>query len=97
MHRSSSRNSGTFAWHWPLGGSSFPVEYHAAPQWKNGAIVGAVATGGQAKLRIQAGEVRVNGAIETRRGRGLKPGDEIELDGRIYRADPSLWAEADRP
>jgi ribosome-associated protein len=43
---------------------------------------GLVSTGGEAKLRIQRGDVRVNGTIETRRGRQLAPGDAVELDGR---------------
>jgi ribosome-associated protein len=43
---------------------------------------GLVATGGEAKLRIQRGDVRVNGAIETRRGRQLALGDAVSLDGR---------------
>lgn len=46
--------------------------------------VGAVQTGGEAKVRIQGGDVTVNGAIETRRGRQLVPGDRIELDGKAY-------------
>ena len=43
---------------------------------------GVTPTGGQAKLLIQAGEVRVNGEVETRRGRGLKPGDRVEVEGQ---------------
>lgn len=43
---------------------------------------GLVATGGEAKLRIQRGDVRVNGSIELRRGRQLAPGDAVLLDGR---------------
>ncbi len=43
---------------------------------------GLVATGGEAKLRIQRGDVRVNGTIELRRGRQLAPGDAVLLDGR---------------
>lgn len=43
---------------------------------------GVTPTGGQAKLLIQAGEVRVNGEVETRRGRGLKPGDRVEAAGQ---------------
>ncbi len=39
-------------------------------------------TGGEAKARVQAGEVRVNGEVETRRGRKLQPGDVVELDGQ---------------
>ncbi len=40
-----------------------------------------VATGGQAKVLIQSGAVRVNGLIETRRGRKLRPGDHVEVNG----------------
>jgi len=40
-----------------------------------------VATGGQAKMLIQSGAVRVNGAVETRRGRKLRPGDSVIVDG----------------
>jgi ribosome-associated protein len=43
---------------------------------------GLVGTGGQAKLVIQAGEVRVNGVVETRRKRKLKPGDKVTFNGR---------------
>lgn len=43
-----------------------------------------VATGGQAKLMIQAGEVMVNGEIETRRRRTLRVGDEVLLDDELY-------------
>lgn len=39
-------------------------------------------TGGQAKIRIQYGEVMVNGEVETRRGRTLYVGDCVELEGR---------------
>jgi ribosome-associated protein len=47
-------------------------------------LVGAVQTGGEAKLLIQAGEVRVNGAIETRRGRKLVEGDRISVTGETF-------------
>ncbi|PLX42752.1 MAG: S4 domain-containing protein YaaA [Deltaproteobacteria bacterium] len=40
-----------------------------------------VAGGGEAKVIIQGGEVRVNGEVETRRGRKLRPGDSVELGG----------------
>ncbi|MCS5704939.1 RNA-binding S4 domain-containing protein [Synechococcus sp. FGCU-3] len=49
---------------------------------------GLVATGGEAKLRIQRGDVRVNGAIETRRGRQLALGDAVSLDGREVLVTP---------
>ena len=38
-----------------------------------------IATGGEAKILIQGGEVRVNGEIETRRGRKLHEGDVVEV------------------
>jgi ribosome-associated protein len=43
---------------------------------------GLVGTGGEAKQRIQRGDVTVNGAIERRRGRQLAPGDAVAIDGR---------------
>jgi ribosome-associated protein len=36
-------------------------------------------TGGQAKLMIQGGAVKVNGVVETRRRRKLKAGDVVEF------------------
>jgi ribosome-associated protein len=50
---------------------------------------GLVSTGGEAKLRIQGGEVRVNGFQETQRGRKLRPGDRIELAGRLSVVPPA--------
>ena len=41
---------------------------------------GLVETGGEAKERIQAGEVGVNGETCTMRGKKLQPGDVITLD-----------------
>ena len=48
---------------------------------------GCVGTGGEAKLRIQRGDVQVNGAIERRRGRQLMPGDQVVIDGRAMQVD----------
>lgn len=42
---------------------------------------GLSGTGGEAKERIQGGEVRVNGQVCTQRGKKLVPGDTVELDG----------------
>ena len=42
-------------------------------------------TGSDAKERILAGEVLVNGEPETRRGRQLRVGDVVEFDGRPAR------------
>ncbi len=47
-------------------------------------FAGAVGTGGEAKLLIQQGEVRVNGEVCTMRGKKLYPGDRAELDGAAY-------------
>ena len=38
-----------------------------------------VGSGGEAKVLIQAGEVTVNGDVETRRGRKLEEGDVVEV------------------
>lgn len=45
---------------------------------------GVAATGGQAKLMIQDGEVEVNGEVETRRGRKLVDGDRVTVAGRVW-------------
>lgn len=46
--------------------------------------VGAVNTGGEAKILIQYGEVSVNGEEETRRGRKLVAGDVVAVQGESY-------------
>ena len=46
---------------------------------------GAVESGGEAKAVLEAGEVRVNGEIEPRRGAQLYPGDEVSLGDRTWR------------
>jgi ribosome-associated protein len=43
-----------------------------------------VGTGGQAKMVIQNGEVLVNGAVETRRKKKLKDGDQVTFDGETF-------------
>jgi ribosome-associated protein len=47
-------------------------------------LAGFAATGGQAKRRIQAGEVQVNGRVETRRKARLRPGDEITVGDETF-------------
>ena len=47
-------------------------------------FAGAVETGGEAKLIIQDGEVKVNGEVCTMRGKKLYPGDRAELDGQTF-------------
>jgi ribosome-associated protein len=46
--------------------------------------VGAASTGGEAKLIIQDGEVKVNGEIETRRAKKLVEGDSVTVKGKTY-------------
>lgn len=41
-----------------------------------------VSTGGEAKERIQGGEVKVNGEFCTQRGKKLRPGDIVQIDGQ---------------
>jgi len=41
-------------------------------------------TGGQAKLMIQAGAVKLNGEVETRRRKKLLPGDVVEFGGAEF-------------
>ena len=45
---------------------------------------GVAATGGHAKHMIQAGEVRVNGVVETRRKRRIVDGDTVEAGGEAF-------------
>ena len=40
-----------------------------------------VSSGVEAKIVIQNGEVKVNGEIETRRGKKIYPQDVVEFDG----------------
>ncbi|MBD2329558.1 RNA-binding S4 domain-containing protein [Alkalinema sp. FACHB-956] len=59
-------------------------------------LVGVVDTGGQAKLLIQDGRVRVNGTIELRRGRKLVNGDRVTTMGETFEVelvgDQDAWA-----
>ena len=43
---------------------------------------GLADSGGRAKTLIAGGEVRVNQEVETRRGRKLRAGDEVQFAGR---------------
>ena len=45
---------------------------------------GIVGTGGEAKVRIQAGEVLVNDVVETRRRRQLRTGDEVNWNSEVW-------------
>ncbi len=48
---------------------------------------GIAETGGQAKQLIQDGRVRVNGQVETRRGRKLFTGDTVTMGGTAFAVD----------
>lgn len=45
-------------------------------------LAGVVTDGSQARDLIEHGGVSVNGQVETRRGRQLHPGDEVDLGGQ---------------
>lgn len=47
-------------------------------------IKGIAETGGQAKIMIQDGLVKINGVVCTQRGKQLQINDEIEVSGEIY-------------
>ena len=46
---------------------------------------GLVASGGNAKMLIANGDVRVNGETETRRGRKLREGDRVAVGDTFIR------------
>lgn len=47
-------------------------------------LINAAGSGGEAKILIAEGLVAVNGEPETRRGRKLRPGDSVEIDGNCF-------------
>jgi ribosome-associated protein len=48
-------------------------------------LAGIADSGGEARALVERGGVRVNGEVETRRGRQLRPGDEIAAPGECVR------------
>lgn len=50
-------------------------------------LTGLVDTGGQAKAAVQSGLARVNGEVCLMRGKKLRPGDTVELNGRTFRVE----------
>jgi ribosome-associated protein len=54
-------------------------------------LAGLIEVGGDAKAVLADGRVRVGGEVETRRGRQLRPGDVVALDGDEVRVahDPA--------
>ncbi|MCK4589074.1 MAG: RNA-binding S4 domain-containing protein [Nanoarchaeota archaeon] len=47
-------------------------------------IKGLAATGGQAKLLIRSGKVKLNGQVETRNKKKLSPQDIVEVNNKKY-------------
>ena len=47
-------------------------------------LASVAATGGEAKIMVQNGDVQVNGEICTQRGRKIRPGDDVLADGQHY-------------
>ncbi len=52
-------------------------------------------SGGHAKSMVQAGQVKVNGVVEERRGRKLRAGDVVELRSASVTVDDALLAQGD--
>ncbi|AEF92908.1 RNA-binding S4 domain protein [Desulfotomaculum nigrificans CO-1-SRB] len=53
-----------------------PIRLDQFLKWAN-----VTGSGGQSKIMIQSGMVKVNGITETRRGKVLKANDTVEVDG----------------
>lgn len=47
-------------------------------------LMGVAPSGGQAKLMIVDGDVKVNGTVEIRRGRKLVSGDKVTVEGQTF-------------
>jgi len=47
-------------------------------------LAGLVGSGVDAKIVIQDGQVRVNGQVETQRGKKLVAGDQVEFEGNTF-------------
>lgn len=47
-------------------------------------LLGVAQTGGQAKHMILDGVVKVNGTLETRRGRKLTTGDKVTVENQTF-------------
>jgi len=56
---------------------------------------GLASSGGAAKVLIAGGEVRVNGEVDTRRGRKCRAGDEVVIGASRVRLSATPAANAD--
>ena len=45
-------------------------------------LAGLTYTGGEAKVMVQEGLVKVNGEVGTMRGKKIRPGDRVEFEGK---------------
>jgi ribosome-associated protein len=63
---------------------SIPIETETIRLSQLLKLANVVQDGGEAKFRIANDEVRVNGAVENRRGRKLRTDDRVEFDGETY-------------
>ena len=52
-------------------------------------LAGLVDSGLDAKYVIQEGEVKLNGVVETQRGKKCVPGDEISFEGHSFMIEGS--------
>ena len=50
-------------------------------------LAGLAESGLDAKIAVQDGLVKVNGSVETRRGRKLYPGDTVSYDGKTFQIE----------
>jgi ribosome-associated protein len=48
-------------------------------------LAGIAGSGGEARALVEDGRVTVNGEVERRRGRQLRPGDEVAVDAEALR------------
>jgi ribosome-associated protein len=53
-------------------------------------IKGIAVTGGQAKILIQSGEVKVNGNIEKRNKNKLRAGDKVSVNNENYAVEKEV-------
>lgn len=51
-------------------------------------LMNVVSSGGEAKHVIRDGAVLVNGEVETRRGKKLRTGDQVEVGGKTFTVGP---------
>lgn len=63
---------------------SIPIETDSIRLSQLLKLASVVQDGAEAKFRIANREVRVNGDVEIRRGRKLRVGNLVEVDGETY-------------